>query len=212
MEVYGHVIADDVFADAYVIPMNDNLADIQLCFGAASVDLPTGLDIIAMATQQEPSLFAVPYPSDRPNSEFAAGRPGDIHYPPFAWKEAPMSDEEFFDAFAPSNILPDDFPTLWSPCENATHSSGYSSLDVTPRTSPDFPSDSEGEDAYETFGERIPEDRAEHDADCKSPYPRSEPPLIPTPSICNSREPHHNSVFLFLFATINYNTVLFICG
>ena len=75
LEVHGHVVADDVFGDAYVIPMNDILNDIQRCLGAKSVDLPSRIDIISMAAQQQPSTsFGRPYPIDSLRTLFAERR------------------------------------------------------------------------------------------------------------------------------------------
>lgn len=62
--VYGHVVADDAFGDAYVIPMDDILADIRRCFGAVLVDLPTGVDIILKALLWESDSIAVPEHKD----------------------------------------------------------------------------------------------------------------------------------------------------
>ncbi|KAJ4387899.1 hypothetical protein N0V93_008502 [Gnomoniopsis smithogilvyi] len=53
--VYGHVIADDVFGDAYVIPMPDILDDIRQFLGASSVGLPSAPDIIAKRWPGTPS-------------------------------------------------------------------------------------------------------------------------------------------------------------
>jgi hypothetical protein len=39
-QVYGHVVATDLFGDAYIIPMLDTLNDIKECTGASSVELP----------------------------------------------------------------------------------------------------------------------------------------------------------------------------
>lgn len=69
LEVYGHVVADDIFGDAYVIPMTEILADIQRCFGAESVDLPTGVDIFSFATQHQTSLFFGPNPGNRSHDQ-----------------------------------------------------------------------------------------------------------------------------------------------
>jgi hypothetical protein len=42
--VFGHVVATDVFGDAYVIPMVDTFDDIKRCMGAKTVELPTAKD------------------------------------------------------------------------------------------------------------------------------------------------------------------------
>lgn len=75
LEVYGHVIADDVFEYVYVIPMVDILADIKRCFGAHSVDLPSGLDIISKAALQQPTLLSESNPKKRRHSHFAEDFP-----------------------------------------------------------------------------------------------------------------------------------------
>lgn len=38
---YGHVVATNIFGDAYVIPAVDTLENIRKCLGAVSVQLPT---------------------------------------------------------------------------------------------------------------------------------------------------------------------------
>lgn len=43
-EVYGHVVATDIFGDAYVIPLVDTFDDIKECMGATSVELPSPED------------------------------------------------------------------------------------------------------------------------------------------------------------------------
>ncbi|KAF7562349.1 hypothetical protein G7046_g1794 [Stylonectria norvegica] len=45
-EVYGQVIATDVFGDAYVLPLRDILEDIKESLGAKSVELPTTPDFL----------------------------------------------------------------------------------------------------------------------------------------------------------------------
>ena len=43
-EVYGYIVASDVFQDAYVVPFNLAMADIQSATGAAACTLPTDAD------------------------------------------------------------------------------------------------------------------------------------------------------------------------
>jgi hypothetical protein len=43
-EVYGHLVATDLFGDGYVIPMLDTFNDITQCLGASSVELPKETD------------------------------------------------------------------------------------------------------------------------------------------------------------------------
>ncbi|KAL1862637.1 hypothetical protein Daus18300_008435 [Diaporthe australafricana] len=152
LDVYGHVIADDVFGDAYVIPMNDILADIQRCLDVESVDLPTRLDMTVTAMEQQPDLFPERNANDRPNSELVDGGPGDIHCFSYASTSyLHMSDEELAEK---SNLFTvrinrprDHFPPPPSRCASANHDSGYSSLNVTPQvTPPMFDPDSEDED------------------------------------------------------------------
>ncbi|KAI0189563.1 hypothetical protein EV127DRAFT_105173 [Xylaria flabelliformis] len=45
-EVYGQLVASDVFGSGYVIPMTDILSDVKLRLGAQSVELPSLVDIL----------------------------------------------------------------------------------------------------------------------------------------------------------------------
>ncbi|RYP75567.1 hypothetical protein DL771_002267 [Monosporascus sp. 5C6A] len=54
-EVYGHVVATDMFGDAYVVPLIHTLADIQRCFGAKCVDLPSAVDFSIRALAESSS-------------------------------------------------------------------------------------------------------------------------------------------------------------
>ncbi|TRX95934.1 hypothetical protein FHL15_003076 [Xylaria flabelliformis] len=49
-EVYGQLVASDVFGSGYVIPMTDILSDIKLRLGAQSVELPSLVDILQAST------------------------------------------------------------------------------------------------------------------------------------------------------------------
>lgn len=51
-EVYGHVVATDMLGDAYVIPLDRTLADIQTFFGAKSVTLPATVDFSIAALEK----------------------------------------------------------------------------------------------------------------------------------------------------------------
>lgn len=46
-ELYGHVVADDVFGRGYVVPIHDSLEDIKNRLGVDSVLLPPKIDILA---------------------------------------------------------------------------------------------------------------------------------------------------------------------
>jgi hypothetical protein len=46
-ELYGHLIASDVFGVAYVIPINDIFQDIQLRLSLEGVELPAGHNSLA---------------------------------------------------------------------------------------------------------------------------------------------------------------------
>ncbi|KAI0545437.1 hypothetical protein F4679DRAFT_477928 [Xylaria curta] len=52
-EVYGQLVASDVFGSGYVIPMTDILRDIKLQLGAQSVELPSLVDIIQARTKDK---------------------------------------------------------------------------------------------------------------------------------------------------------------
>ena len=45
-EVYGHIVASDIFGEAYVIPLNDALRDMQKKLGVKSVSLPIGRETV----------------------------------------------------------------------------------------------------------------------------------------------------------------------
>lgn len=77
LDVHGHLVADDIFGDGYVIPMTDILADIQRSFGADAIDLPTGLDILSMDRLQQSGLFCRPRSRHEPQSEFPTRRLDD---------------------------------------------------------------------------------------------------------------------------------------
>ncbi|ETI28857.1 hypothetical protein G647_01309 [Cladophialophora carrionii CBS 160.54] len=49
LEVYGHVVASDIFGAGYVIPMTRSLEDIRQIFDMASVELPTLVDVACKA-------------------------------------------------------------------------------------------------------------------------------------------------------------------
>ncbi|KAI0862225.1 hypothetical protein F4860DRAFT_133206 [Xylaria cubensis] len=49
-EVYGQLVASDVFGSGYVIPMTDILSDVKLRLGAQSVELPSLVDILQAST------------------------------------------------------------------------------------------------------------------------------------------------------------------
>ncbi|KAL1969803.1 hypothetical protein VTN77DRAFT_7312 [Rasamsonia byssochlamydoides] len=46
LEVYGHVVASDIFGDTYVLPLLQTFDDIREHLGAVAVNLPTNVDII----------------------------------------------------------------------------------------------------------------------------------------------------------------------
>ncbi|VUC36627.1 unnamed protein product [Clonostachys rosea] len=56
-EVYGHVVAIDIFGDSYVMPMQATLDDMKMHLGALDVSLPSQEDIIGwVADHQAPDL------------------------------------------------------------------------------------------------------------------------------------------------------------
>lgn len=121
-------MADDIFGDAYVIPMGDILADIQSCFGAQSVDLPSELDIISKATLRQPDLFSGPDPRD--DSEVKA-------------------IAEVLDGLPLSPIAEEGSLTRLAQERHVALDSGYSSLKWTPMESPHTDED-EDEDESES--------------------------------------------------------------
>ena len=46
LEVYGHVVATDVFGDGYVVPSHHSMQEIKQRLGAESVKLPTSFEIL----------------------------------------------------------------------------------------------------------------------------------------------------------------------
>jgi len=54
-EVHGHLVASDGFGDGYVIPILDTLEDVKQQFNAASVDLPSCLDVNFMPRPRQRS-------------------------------------------------------------------------------------------------------------------------------------------------------------
>ncbi|KAI1744809.1 hypothetical protein F4680DRAFT_467114 [Xylaria scruposa] len=57
-EVYGQLVASDVFGSSYVIPMTDILSDVKLQLGAQSVELPSLFDIIQARTKDKDERLA----------------------------------------------------------------------------------------------------------------------------------------------------------
>jgi hypothetical protein len=49
-ELYGHIVASDIFQTVYVMPMAQIFEDIRERFDAASVDLADGIDIVHART------------------------------------------------------------------------------------------------------------------------------------------------------------------
>lgn len=75
--------------------MGNILADIKRCFHAESVSLPSGLDIISMASLQHPGLFASPKARDGPYGHITARRPKDItfsHYSDIGDRFSPVAE------------------------------------------------------------------------------------------------------------------------
>lgn len=138
--------------------MSDILADIKRCLSAESVDLPSGLDIISMASLQHPGLFAPLYPRDGSYSRFPAGRPEDM--PDFKSPGDPsllvaragnavgsMTSTEFLQLPMPTSssvdvpsrpvsVLEPDAVFFDQILNGRSVDSGYSSLGETPNPSP----------------------------------------------------------------------------
>lgn len=56
--LYGHVVASDVFGDAYVVPIDAILRDMKMLLGAESVSLPGPDDpLLEPAHYSDPALF-----------------------------------------------------------------------------------------------------------------------------------------------------------
>ncbi|KAI1423453.1 hypothetical protein F5Y12DRAFT_798299 [Xylaria sp. FL1777] len=56
-EVYGHVVSMDMFGEAYVLPLDHILRDIQVHLQADHVGLPQDFDNSTIQTQQDPRPF-----------------------------------------------------------------------------------------------------------------------------------------------------------
>jgi len=87
--VFGHVVATDVFGDAYVIPMVDTFDDIKRCIGAKAVELPTPKDFKVQETIETPDIQPfIEKPAGRTNGTDAdilqrsAFRPLGLQTPP----------------------------------------------------------------------------------------------------------------------------------
>ena len=77
LEVYGHVVATDVFGDAYVIPLNSIFADIQRTLGVQSVNLPSTPDFAAKLNATEALLQSS---KDSPEFQIGANMKTLTHY------------------------------------------------------------------------------------------------------------------------------------
>jgi hypothetical protein len=55
-ELYGHLVASDVFGTGYVIPIDDVFQDIKLRLSLNEVKLPEGCDMLAATTEVEPEI------------------------------------------------------------------------------------------------------------------------------------------------------------
>ncbi|KAK4444488.1 hypothetical protein QBC34DRAFT_498243 [Podospora aff. communis PSN243] len=81
-EVLGHVVAKDLFGDAYVIPMADTLKAIKYQLGCTDVGLPTSLDILS-APKRSKGLGDFPLfnsPPGSPKTPTSDGTPPDSGY------------------------------------------------------------------------------------------------------------------------------------
>lgn len=90
--VFGHVVATDVFGDAYVIPMVDTFDDIKRCIGAKAVELPTAKDFKVQETNETPDIQPViEKPAGRTNRrpdadilQKSAFQPPGLQTPPYS--------------------------------------------------------------------------------------------------------------------------------
>ena len=55
--VYGHLVASDAFAEAYVVPLDKILLDIKHSLGAVSICLPSPSDIFNWRIAHVPELM-----------------------------------------------------------------------------------------------------------------------------------------------------------
>ncbi|KAI4209118.1 MAG: hypothetical protein LQ351_007924 [Letrouitia transgressa] len=76
-EVYGHVVASDVFGEVYVAPLKETLKQIEEVLGADSVSLPTRSEVAAWIKKHQ-SPQRGPYPSDSGYSSLQYGPEIDI--------------------------------------------------------------------------------------------------------------------------------------
>lgn len=140
-ELHGHVVATDVFGDAYVIPMGGLLEDVKRQLGAKSVDLPSTIDfaIIAISDQfgvPEVGIGSSPDPS--PPTSLS-----DLPMPPSPnMKRREISRVVFPDAcFSQNTEAGSVFSLLASssydkPPNPTFADSAYHSLDPSPMTTP----------------------------------------------------------------------------
>jgi hypothetical protein len=67
--LYGHVVASDVFGDAYVVPIDAILRDIKTLLGAESVSLPGPDDLLSEPAQYSDSALFVENRASRQHTE-----------------------------------------------------------------------------------------------------------------------------------------------
>ncbi len=56
-EVYGHLVASDMFGEGYVIPLYATFHDMQIRLDVESVDLPSAIDIACTTIEGVGSLL-----------------------------------------------------------------------------------------------------------------------------------------------------------
>ncbi|KAK0646937.1 hypothetical protein B0T16DRAFT_414482 [Cercophora newfieldiana] len=141
-EVLGHVVAKDVFGDAYVIPMTDILNDIKSRLGCIDVGLPSSLDVFAEATTLKCLSGTLSSPPGSPKTPTLDCSPADSGYNTFA-NVTPSScipePPDHSPALAPSTTeihalirasLPQDRSAERQEQANYSSSDGFERLDV----------------------------------------------------------------------------------
>ncbi|KAI3316765.1 hypothetical protein HD806DRAFT_552014 [Xylariaceae sp. AK1471] len=159
-EIYGQLVATDMFGGGYVIPMTDILSDIKSQLGAQAVELPNFVDILHARTMADKARSSQ---NDNKHSMSNGESAVSILKALKNWEEPRMEDERLTTdtrrpgaALSCSSPASEDsgygsigarssvfalshFPALTTDVSDIVRNyqdSGYASLDATPKSSP----------------------------------------------------------------------------
>lgn len=68
LEVYGHLVATDVFGNGYVIPIHETLEDIKRRLDVESVTLLSSIDVVNTLVRNKEVETVIPTSSSGPGS------------------------------------------------------------------------------------------------------------------------------------------------